>query len=52
MALPIATWNQGVRVYHSFGWLMMWKRDNTIGGNMMTTYNLCRTLGMESDAHQ
>jgi hypothetical protein len=30
----------------------MWRRDNIIGGNMMTTYNLYGTLGMERDALQ
>jgi hypothetical protein len=52
MALQTGTWNQGVQIYHSFGWLMMWRRDNIIGGSMMTTYNPWRTLGMERDAHQ
>jgi hypothetical protein len=52
MVLQTGTWNQGVKIYHSFGWMMMWRREKIIGGNMMTTYNPCRTLGMEMDAHQ
>jgi hypothetical protein len=33
--------------YHPCEWLMMWRMVEMVAGSMMTTYNLCRTLGMQ-----
>jgi hypothetical protein len=52
MALPIGTWNQGVRIHYSFRWLMMWRMAEIVVGSMITTYHLYRTLGMQEEAHQ